>query len=169
MIVAGLLFCGISAPALCLSAAPQGLILPEKSELKISWQARVFQAPVRFRLYRIDASGPRLLDEQRADHPGIESFQFIDRHEPGGEAIRFRLCLINADGSETTLGIVDCFTGNLEAGHEAGISSGGLGVALIPAGRTENPDAGRPARAWKRQSTANSPPRPPTPPPRRPA
>ncbi len=169
MILAGLLFCGISVPALCLSSAPQGLMFAEKSELKISWQARIFQAPARFRLYRIDASGPRLLDEQRADDPGIESFQFIDRRELGGELIRFRLCLINADGTETTLGIIDCLPGNLEAGHEAGISSGGIGFALPPAERTEIPDAGRLTRAWKRQSTANFPPRPPTPPPRRPA
>lgn len=167
VIFAGLLFCGIAVPALCLSPAPRHIVLSEKSELKISWRAMINRAPARFRLYRIDRSGSELLIEQTAHGLGLESFQYIDREEIGGESICFHLCLINANGTETVLGVIDCIQAAFEQGHNAGISTGGMTAALLPAEMAEIHLCRRRFKAYRGKSAMDFLPRPLVPPPRR--
>ena len=166
MVTAGLLFCGFAVPGLCLSSAPQRLILPEKPELKISWKARISQAPVHFRLYRIDLSGSQLLDEQSADDLGIETFRYIDRESLRGEPIRFRLCLVDPDGSERTLGLIDCFPASVEAEGSTSVLTTSSPAAL-PRGPLESEVGGLRLPAPNSEIIPNQArPRPPLPPPR---
>jgi hypothetical protein len=167
MIVAGLLFSGVAAPATSLSPAPRHIVLSNKSELKISWRAMINRAPARFRLYRIDRSGSKLLIEQTADGLGVESFHFIDRGEFDEEPIRFRLCLMNTDGTETILGIINCVQSDFADGRSAWLSAGNVMVALLPAEMAEIPPGRWGLKAYGGRSAEGLLSRPPVPPPRR--
>jgi hypothetical protein len=166
-IVAGLLFCGIAAPALCLPPAPRHIVLSKKSELKISWRAMINRAPARFRLYRIDRSGSTLLIEQTAEGLGVGSFGYIDRGEFDGESIRFRLCMVGSDGTEIILGIIDCVQSDFAEGQSACFSTGTVMAALLPAEMAEIPPGRWGLKAYGGRFAKNLLSRPPVPPPRR--
>jgi hypothetical protein len=115
MIAAGSMLLAIAAPALCFSPATRSLIFSSDHDLTISWQARIFADQAQFRLYRVEYSGAEVLLEQKTADAGIRNFRYIDRTQNTWQPIRFRLCVLNANGSERTLGVIDCFQIAMEA------------------------------------------------------
>ena len=135
VIITALVFCGTAAPVLCLSPQPRTAILGSqyRHQLSFSWQAKVFVAPVRFRLYRIDSSGSVLMVEKQAESPGLKDFHYVDRDNPGCGGTRFLLVEVTGNGSERTLGVIDClYLSPLEGSNTGVVTTVSLPATLPP-------------------------------------